>query len=177
MKKANLTLVYILSFFFVALITSIIIAKSFKSSNPSQIDMNENQAVLSRTDSLVTFAKSLMGTRYKFGSCTEGGFDCSGFVYYVFSKFHIKIPRSSYDVAEEGVLVSPAHAQKGDLIFFRGTDPKDRRVGHVGIIVSEKGEPIEFIHSSSNAKKNGVIITELNSSHYRERFVKIKRFL
>jgi cell wall-associated NlpC family hydrolase len=128
-----------------------------------------------KRDSIVTFAKSLLGTPYLYAACTPDGFDCSGFIYYVYSKFNIKISRSSYTIAEEGFEIDSSEARKADLIFFRGTDIDDPKIGHIGIIISEGDEPIEFIHSSSNTKNNGVIITKLDSGHYRERYVKIKR--
>jgi cell wall-associated NlpC family hydrolase len=130
-----------------------------------------------KRDSIVTFAKSLLGIPYRYAQSTPDGFDCSGFIYYVYSKFNVKISRSSYTIAEEGVDVDSSDAQKGDLIFFRGTDIDDPKIGHIGIIISEKDEPIEFIHSSSSKKNNGVVITKLNSSHYKERYVKIKNVL
>jgi cell wall-associated NlpC family hydrolase len=130
-----------------------------------------------KRDSIVTFAKSLLGTPYAYAQSSPKGFDCSGFIYYVYSRFNVKISRSSYTIAEEGVEIDSSKARKGDLIFFRGTDINDPKIGHIGIIITEKDEPIEFIHSSSNTKNNGVIITKLNSGHYRERFVKIKSVL
>ncbi len=131
-----------------------------------------------RRDSIVSFAKSLLGTPYKVSGNSPDGFDCSGFVYYVYSKFNLKISRSSYTIGEDGVDVDSSEAQKADLIFFTGTDPNDPKVGHIGIIISENDEPIEFIHSSSSSKHSGVVITKLDSSpRYRERYVKIKSVL
>ncbi len=126
-------------------------------------------------DSLVAFAKSLKGEKYCYGSCKPGsGFDCSGFVYYVFSQFGITLPRSSYLMVEKGKEVKLENCQKGDLIFFTGTDSKIREVGHVGIVVSEKGKPVEFIHCSSG-KDYSVVITPMTSTHYQKRFLKVKR--
>lgn len=126
-------------------------------------------------DSLVSFAKSLEGTKYNYGSCSpDKGFDCSGFVYYVYSKFEITLPRSSYLMIDEGREVKLENARKGDLIFFTGTDAEVRKAGHVGIIISEKGQPVEFIHSSSG-KKSSVVITPMSSAHYQKRFLKVKR--
>lgn len=125
-----------------------------------------------RADSLIAFAKQYLGTQYKYGSCTPDGFDCSGFVYFVFNEFGYRIPRSSFTIAKIGTDVSKENAHKGDLIFFRGTNPADTTIGHIGIIITETGEPIRFIHSSSNG---GVKITAFEDSSYPIRFVKIKR--
>lgn len=135
----------------------------------------QQQAATVDADSLVAFAKSLIGTRYTYASCSpDKGFDCSGFVYYVYSKFGITLPRSSYLMIDEGKEVKLENARKGDLIFFTGTDDKVRKAGHVGIVVSDKGEPVEFIHSSSG-KSSSVVITPMTVAHYQKRFLKVKR--
>jgi cell wall-associated NlpC family hydrolase len=137
-------------------------------------DKNSDHAI---RDSLTNFARSLLGKPYCFGSTGPSGFDCSGFVYRVFSTFHMELPRSSYTMGERGTTIDTSEAEKGDLIFFKGTDINNNDVGHVGIIISEKGQPIEFIHSSSNSKKSGVVISALNSGHYRKRFITVKRVI
>jgi lipoprotein Spr len=138
----------------------------------------ENKSIESASfdkDSLVKFAKSLKGEKYCYGTCKPGtGFDCSGFVYYVFLQFGITLPRSSYLMADEGKEVELKDCEKGDLIFFTGTDPTVRTVGHVGIVISEKGMPVEFIHCSSG-KSNSVVTTPMTSAHYQKRFLKVKR--
>jgi cell wall-associated NlpC family hydrolase len=128
-------------------------------------------------DSLIAYAKQHQGTKYCYGSCTpKGGFDCSGFVYYVFGHFNIKVPRSSLDYEKQGRKVKPDSARKGDVIVFTGTNPKNRKPGHVGIIISNPGEDLQFIHASSGKNANGIIITNFtSSSYYQSRFIKIVR--
>ena len=128
-----------------------------------------------KEDSLVAFAKSLIGTPYVYASSSPSGFDCSGFVYYVYKKFNMDVSRSSYTIGEQGKEIDTVQAMKGDIILFQGTDMNDPKIGHVGIIISEKGQPIEFIHSSSSTKNNGVVITKLTDGHYRQRFIKVVR--
>jgi lipoprotein Spr len=124
-------------------------------------------------DELVTFAKSLKGIRYRFGSTNpEKGFDCSGFVNYVFHHFGIGIPRSSIDFASAFGRVDLNEARSGDLILFTGTK-KSKRAGHIGIVISEPGEPVMFIHSTSGAA-NGVTETPLNN-YYMGRYIKTIR--
>jgi cell wall-associated NlpC family hydrolase len=127
-----------------------------------------------RADSIITFAKQLLGTEYKYGSCTPGGFDCSGFVFYVFSSFGITLPRSSITMGEIGTDIPLENADRGDLIFFTGTAEDDPDIGHVGIVITSKGQPLEFIHSSSATKESGVKISTLTSK-YKQRFVRVKR--
>jgi lipoprotein Spr len=124
-------------------------------------------------DELVTFAKSLKGIRYRFGSTNpEKGFDCSGFVNYVFHHFGIGIPRSSIDFASAFGRVDLSEARSGDLILFTGTK-RSKRAGHIGIVISEPGEPVMFIHSTSGAA-NGVTETPLND-YYMGRYIKTIR--
>jgi cell wall-associated NlpC family hydrolase len=124
-------------------------------------------------DRLVSFAETLTGTPYRYGSSRkENGFDCSGFITYVFSHFGFHVPRSSVEFTHVGREVSINEARRGDLILFTGTDPQQRIVGHMGIIVSN-ADSLRFIHSTSG-KEYGVTITPL-SEHYRKRFMKVTR--
>jgi cell wall-associated NlpC family hydrolase len=125
-------------------------------------------------DSIIEFAKTLIGTRYLYGSADPlRGFDCSGFITYVFNHFKILVPRSSIDFKNVGEEIAAAASKKGDLILFTGTDNAERLVGHIGIIISNENGNIQFIHSSSG-KANGVVITPLND-YYKERFIKVVR--
>jgi cell wall-associated NlpC family hydrolase len=120
---------------------------------------------------LVDFAETLVGIPYKYG-CTDPsvGFDCSGFIYYVFNHFNITVPRSSVEYTNLGKEVSIENAKPGDLILFTGTDSTIRVVGHMGI-VTENTDTLHFIHSSSG-KIYSVTITPLNK-YYLSRFIKI----
>jgi cell wall-associated NlpC family hydrolase len=123
---------------------------------------------------LVDFAETLIGTPYAWASSDPGkGFDCSGFISYVFSHFDITVPRSSIDFTNVGEEVAVASARKGDIILFTGTDPLESTVGHMGLIVSNNSEGLRFIHSTSG-KEMGVTITPLNDQ-YRKRFVAVRR--
>ncbi|WP_184548372.1 C40 family peptidase [Mucilaginibacter sp. FT3.2] len=127
-------------------------------------------------EELISFAKSLEGIRYQYGSTNpERGFDCSGFVNYVFNHFGIKIPRSSADFASFPNLVDLKDAKFGDLILFTGTKKHTRRAGHIGIVVSMPGDPLMFIHSTSG-EANGVTQTAMND-YYMGRYMKIIRIL
>ncbi|NCD70223.1 C40 family peptidase [Mucilaginibacter agri] len=123
---------------------------------------------------LVSFARTLAGIPYKYGSTDpQYGFDCSGFISYVFNHFGISVPRSSVDFTYVNHQIDVKDAQAGDLILFTGTDTTDRTVGHMGIIISPKGDAPRFIHSTSG-KAYGVTETSLYPA-YRSRFVKVLR--
>lgn len=122
---------------------------------------------------VVAFAKTQMGVPYLYGSTDPAkGFDCSGFITYVFNHFSIAVPRSSIDFTNVGKEVSAAQAKAGDLILFTGTDSTERFVGHMGIVI-DNSDSLRFIHSSSG-KANGVTITPLND-YYKGRYVKTIR--
>ena len=123
---------------------------------------------------LVTFAKTLQGIRYKYGSIDPNeGFDCSGFITYVFNHFNIAVPRTSVDFTDVYRKIPLRNARPGDLVLFTGTDSTIRTVGHMGIFVSPPGQPLQFIHSTSG-KAEGVTITPLNA-YYMGRYVKTVR--
>lgn len=123
---------------------------------------------------LLRFAESLQGVPYKYASTDpREGFDCSGFITYVFNHFNIAVPRSSVEFTNIEKEIPLREARRGDLILFTGTDSTDRTVGHMGIITSAPGEAHGFIHSTSG-KADGVTITPLNP-YYQGRFVKTIR--
>ncbi len=122
-------------------------------------------------EEFIGYAKEFLGTRYLYASADPAkGFDCSGFLYYVFQHFNIKSPRSSYEFEHWGVDVDPVLAQPGDLILFTASDSS--RIGHIGIL-TEQGPELRFIHASSS---RGVIISRF-AGYYLDHFVKMIRVL
>jgi cell wall-associated NlpC family hydrolase len=139
---------------------------------PHTIISFEQQDIVNR-DSLVAFAKTLLGVPYLYGSTNPAmGFDCSGFITYVFNHFKINVPRSSYDFENIGKKKDLSTCDKGDLILFKGTNPKEIAIGHIGIVIDIINGKPSFIHSSSG-KVNSVTITSMESVYYQSRFVGI----
>jgi cell wall-associated NlpC family hydrolase len=127
-----------------------------------------------KPQSIVAFAQTLIGTPYKYGSTEpKEGFDCSGFITYVFNHFDIAVPRSSVDFTSVGKEVPKDDARPGDLILFTGTNNQIRTVGHMGIVTFNSPDTLFFIHSTSG-KLNSVTVTPLNE-YYQKRFMKIVR--
>ena len=104
------------------------------------------------------------------GNDPKKGFDCSGFVNYVFKHFDVSVPRSSSGYKNLGVSKKPEDFKVGDVLVFYGY--KNRTiVGHVGIICEANGMSSKFIHASSG-KAGSVTISDLDSDHYSKRYYK-----
>jgi cell wall-associated NlpC family hydrolase len=90
----------------------------------------------------------------------------------VFKEFGIKLPHTSAGQGLQGVVVPKQNIKKGDLILFKGRSRKSSRIGHVGIVISEKGDPVRFIHSSTS---EGVRTDRLEFVYYKNRYLKTIR--
>jgi murein DD-endopeptidase / murein LD-carboxypeptidase len=128
-------------------------------------------------DSVMQFAQTLLGTPYREASSNPlYGFDCSGFVSYVFKNFNFNVPRSSSEFYNAGERIDITDAKPGDVILFTGTKSHHpHSIGHMGIICSNDSTGIKFIHSTSG-KEYCVTITDFNDT-YKRRFVQVIRLL
>lgn len=118
---------------------------------------------------IVRTAFAFRGARYRRGGTSRSGFDCSGFVKYVFSTKGVKLPHSSRALFNCGKPVAQSNLQEGDIVFFRGT--YRRGISHVGIYVGNR----QFIHASSPGR--GVRIDSLDQAYYRRRYVGARRII
>ena len=125
-------------------------------------------------DNIVSFGMKLLGTPYLSGGSSKVGFDCSGFVYYVFKHFKIQVPRSSVQFKNFGKEIPIDSVRKGDILVF--LSPTRNVIGHVGIVTDPKGKESDFIHASSGGEKK-VMVTSLKKAGYTRRFVKSVRVL
>ena len=123
---------------------------------------------------LVTYAAKFSGTPYKYGSTDPGkGFDCSGFVTYVFKHFHISVPRTTADFAPVDSSIRIKNAKLGDILIFTGSDSTTHVAGHMGIISSLPGEPLRFLHASSGKKP--FVVESGFTGYYQHRYLKTIR--
>ena len=123
-------------------------------------------------DSILERGMSLIGTRYRAGGTSESGFDCSGFINYLFrEEAGMTLPRSTRDMINlNAPLVARNNLKPGDLLFF---STKGRgRVSHAGIYLGDD----QFIHSSSK-RSGGVRIDSLDDSYWKKTFIEAKRAL
>ncbi|MFO1082997.1 MAG: C40 family peptidase [Reyranellaceae bacterium] len=114
-------------------------------------------------DRLVSRATKYLGTPYRHGGISPAtGFDCSGFVYYLYGAvFQQRIPRMPADMVREGVSVARSDLRRGDLVLFGSGST----FTHVGIYVGDGS----FIHATH--KGSPIQITPLDADYYRQRYV------
>lgn len=120
---------------------------------------------------LLEYAKYFKGGKYVWGGTSPKGFDCSGYVQYLYRKHHINLPRTALAQSKTGQPVDKSHLKKGDLLFFLTDKKRGIPVTHVGIYLGNG----EFIHAAS--KKKGIIISPITHGHYADTFVSARRIL
>jgi cell wall-associated NlpC family hydrolase len=114
------------------------------------------------SDTLISLAKSKIGSPYIYAKAGPNSFDCSGFVYYIFNENNIQVPRTSLAQSKIGSKINRDKIKRGDLVFF-DTSLKGQ-VNHSGIYLGDG----KFIHASSG-KANGVTISDIDG-WYKDKF-------
>ena len=150
------------------------ISSSKIKSKRTDLSLVSVQSNNSLKESIINYGMEFLGTPYVTAGCGKEGFDCSGFVYFVFKHFNIKVPRSSIDFDHFGKEIPIENVQKGDILLF--LSPTRNVIGHIGIVSNPKGKESDFIHASSGREMK-VIITSLTKEGYKKRFVKAIRVL
>jgi cell wall-associated NlpC family hydrolase len=116
--------------------------------------------------SVSSTALSLRGAPYRNGGADPGGFDCSGFVQYVFERHGVAMPRDVRRQFGVGATIEPDALEPGDLVFFSTVAPG---ASHVGIAIG--GD--QFVHAPSSS---GVVRVErLSAEYWAGRFVGARR--
>jgi cell wall-associated NlpC family hydrolase len=113
-------------------------------------------------------ALQLRGTPYRNGGADPAGFDCSGFVQYVFAQHGVIVPRKVMEQYRAGTEVPPSQLQAGDLVFFTTVAPG---ASHVGIALG--GD--EFVHAPSSTGE--VRVERMSAAYWSTRFVGARRVL
>ncbi|HBR01783.1 MAG TPA: glycoside hydrolase [Ruminiclostridium sp.] len=137
--------------------------KSSTSSAPKSVSRGSTLA-----SKIIATAKSCLGVPYVWGGTSPKGFDCSGFVQYVFSRHGISLSRTASDQYNAGISVSKSSLKAGDLVFF---ETYKSGASHVGIYLGGS----QFIHASSGAEK--VMVSNLTSSYYTSHYIGARRVI
>ena len=115
---------------------------------------------------IVTTAMMYRGVPYRDGGSDPSGFDCSGFVQWVFAQNGVHLPREVRDQYGAGARIDLRDVKPGDLLFF---ETVSRGASHVGVAIGSD----EFIHAPSS---NGVVrIERFTSNYWSRRFVGARR--
>lgn len=121
-------------------------------------------------DQIVAYALQYKGYPYVYGKAGPYSFDCSGFTSYVYAHFGYTLHRSSKDQVLDGVAVSKANLQPGDILLFSNRHSSGT-IGHVGIYIGNN----QFIHASTSS--TGVIISDLTTDWYVQHYIGARRIL
>ncbi|MFZ4524206.1 MAG: C40 family peptidase [Chlorobium sp.] len=111
-------------------------------------------------DRLFSSIDELLGAPYRSGGGTPDGFDCSGFVQYLYKQqFRMILPRTTGELALIGSVVPESNLRRGDLVFF---SIDGSNIDHVGIMTDR--------HRFTHAARSGVRVNELYEHYYRARY-------
>jgi murein DD-endopeptidase len=111
-------------------------------------------------------ARAFTGTAYRTGGADPAGFDCSGFVQYLYGRYGIALPRTASDQFRMGRRVQARRVAPGDLVFFRISG---RRVSHVGVATGDGG----FVHAPNVG--TSVRVDRLDHPYWSRRFAGARR--
>jgi cell wall-associated NlpC family hydrolase len=128
-------------------------------------EIKKAEVEVSHTEGVVNEARAMIGSPYAWGGTSPNGFDCSGFIQYIFQSENVTIPRT---VSEVWNFAQPVDSPSiGDLVFFETYKPGP---SHMGIYIGNG----EFIHAGES---NGVEITNLSNSYWEPRYLGAKRII
>ena len=116
---------------------------------------------------LIQTANRYIGVPYVFGGTTPAGFDCSGFMRFVYARAGVSLPRMADEQFDVGQPVASSQLQPGDMVFFSTYEPGP---SHVGIYLGGG----RFIHASSS---QGIRVDSLGSSYWGPRYIGARRVL
>lgn len=120
---------------------------------------------------IIQEGQALVGTPYRYGGISPSGFDCSGFVNYLYKRFVPDIPRVSRDIASFGKPVKRDSISPGDLVFFAtGSSPG---ITHLAIYIGQDS----ILHAISNGPNRGVSISSLSARYWSKRYDSACRIL
>lgn len=125
-----------------------------------------------KVESVISYAKTLLGKPYVWGAQGPNSFDCSGLMRYVFKeKAGINLPRTSAAQSKYGQYVNKKDLRAGDLVFFDTNGVNNGAVSHVGLYLGDN----KILHASYSRAK--IVIDNFNYSYYQNSYVNARRVL
>ncbi|MDO7786367.1 C40 family peptidase [Desulforamulus aquiferis] len=136
--------------------------QSFRTLTEEQRQEQElaSRGIVDRAQAVLEYAKEYIGVRYRSGGDTPAGFDCSGYVKYVFKNFGIDLVHTAAGQYNSGTIIKKEELQPGDLVFF---NTGGNGINHSGIYIGDN----KFIHSSSS---RGIRIDSMNDNYWGPRY-------
>ena len=135
----------------------------------ASVDTTVSRGSSELVDELIASALSLQGVKYVYGSMSLNGFDCSGFVKYVYEGIGVSTPRSSRDYGAVGTRVAREALVPGDVLLWDTDGSRVTNISHVGIYLGND----KYVHASTTLGK--VVIASV--SGYRATYMGARRFL
>jgi len=182
-KPVNLLLITFIFIIIIVIYMIFSIFSNFKTPliKTKYITNGQQYDVLINGNDLIAYSDRFLGMNYLWGGTTpaisdatgkyiSGGFDCSGFVQYIYKNFGVNLPRTTMDQINKGASISINNLKNGDLVFFKTNPTHPNEVSHEGIYIGDN----KFIHSP---KSGDVIKTSELTGYYKETFVVGKRII
>ena len=138
--------------------------KTTQNKAKKEVPVSNNVASSSKGSQIVGTAKGYIGSKYVYGGTTPSGFDCSGFTQYIFRACGISLNRTAAAQTSNGVAVSRANLEPGDLVMFGKSG-----INHVGIYIGGG----QIVHAANS--RQGVRIDTINSGYYNNSYVCARR--
>lgn len=113
------------------------------------------------------YAITMVGTPYRYGGNTPGGFDCSGLVHYSYARAGFTVPRTTRQQRKYSRRVVRNELRPGDLLFF---NQNGKHASHVGLYIGDS----RFVHAPSSGKH--VYVSMITSRYWRRHFTEARRF-
>ncbi|MDL2261894.1 C40 family peptidase [Bacteroidales bacterium OttesenSCG-928-I21] len=118
---------------------------------------------INKIENVISFAKTYIGSPYKYGGNSPSGFDCSGFIVYIFTNNGIDVPRNTSDMLKISNKIEMQDIMPGDLVFFKGRNINSDSIGHVALVTEKTKNGFKMIHATSS---KGVIINDFEQYEY-----------
>lgn len=130
-----------------------------------------SQSSTAKASDIIAYGKTFMGVKYTWGGNTPAqGFDCSGFIRYIFAHYGVNVTRqSTASSQQDGYVVSRSNLKPGDLIYF-STSASNGKVAHIGVYIGNG----KVLHTFGSP---GVTISDMTSGWWSKHYVMARRVL
>lgn len=146
-----------------------------KNVNDNKNKNKNNNEVENKIQKIIDYSKKFIGTPYKYGGTTPQGFDCSGFIVYVFKNNGVELSGNAISLAKQCTRITKSEIKAGDLVFFKGSNINSGEIGHVALVIETSGNDFKMIHATTS---KGIVINDFGQYEYwKNRFLFAARVL